>query len=154
MAPHDALIYLAGLEQSCSHPKLLAWDVPGSERHCPDCNGSGKAPVLNLRAPCPCWEYIHDEGEDVCANCSERIWHSKSLDDLHAPDCYICAGRNWVPKQDEQALYQAMHDAGWSLEIHWFSSEPLPSIGFYSCAGHGSNPYIAAQKAMQSVGYK
>ena len=136
--PEEALLWLAGLEQSCSHPKLSTWKVP----------------VLDLRAPCPCWEYIHDEGDVRCANCAARIWHSKSRDDLHGPDCSICAGRNWVPKQGEQALYQTMHNAGWSLEIHWFSSEPLPSIGFYSGAEHDSNPYIAAQKAMQAAGYK
>ena len=136
----EALLWLAGLEKKCD------W-LGSGDGLCPNCGGSGKVPVLDLREPCPRMERTY-----ATTHISAGLaW------------CHLCGGRNWVPKQGVEALYQAMHDAGWTIKMIWYSPDPFPSVGFYkedpklpgayNWRGQDATTHIAAYKAMKQAGY-
>ena len=143
----EALLWLAELEQPCVQC-AGAGIFRASYTHaiCPNCGGSGKVPVLDLR--------------ELCTNCQGK----GAISDGHKRQlvCPRCLGRNWVPKQGEQALYQAVHDARWDMGSFWLADYPQPSIRFYRhrpvdglAIGEGSDASapVAAYKAMRAAGY-
>lgn len=129
-------------EKEITADEALLW-LAGLEEPAPTVPG---IPVLDLRELCPQrGSYIYGK------------WHGTD-----ASRCWSCYGRKWVPKQGEQALYQAMHRAGWSMAHYWRAGDespthnflrPLAAKGSATFHGHDDNIYIAAYKAMQSAGY-
>ena len=58
MTPIEAQLWLANLEKDCQY----CWNEYGGHRSdCTKCNGTGKAPVLDLREPCSNYGYSKDE---------------------------------------------------------------------------------------------
>ena len=135
MLPSEAMLWLAGLEKSCT--ECTAKD--GIPCNCLACHGTGKVAVLDLREPCPVTSgpnYIHYLGVS----------------------CDYCQGRNWVPKQGEAALHQAMHKADFSqMHVHVVGQGPRhyywPYERSYKSSDCHANDYLAAVKAMRAAGY-
>ena len=157
MTPKKALLYLAGLEESCANcggkgilggePDFVGEKtVVHTHYACQICKGTGKRPVLDLREPCP-----------ECLGLG-------AISDGHKGQlfCNKCQGRNWVPKQGEMALHQAMHKDGWHLQLYWDTEENRPNLGrnvhftrlTFSgglIVGHDANDWLAAAKAMKAA---
>ena len=136
MTPEEALLWLAGLETPC--PETVGYDVGhhhvANPQDCPICHGTRKVPVLDLREPCP--NYGH-------------LFPTSPL------NCSLCGGRNWVPKQGEMALHQAMHKAGWSVLVTWPIDGPREVLfakgtGINFIRGENANDWLAAVKAMKA----
>lgn len=132
--PEAALLWLAGLVEPCP---VGLWSTKRHPGQC-ECAGSNEAPVLpDLRQPCP---NINNRGTDA------KFHHA----------C-VCKARLWIPNQGRDALYQAMHLAGWNLALDWYAdgervvcfsrSEPQVVIGPSDADDH-----IAAAKAMREAG--
>ena len=161
MTPTEALEYLAGLERVCRD--CTAKD--GIPCHC------YRAPLLDLREPCPCPRYCctysdSDEGEGVlCSKCRENASAGTArlanrmlvgrLLGLHGDWCENCHGRNWIAKQEIEALHQAMNKAGWAYDIHQTSTRVVRFWNYFRKPGVAlievldANDWLAAAKAME-----
>lgn len=187
MTPAEAQRWLVGLEKPCpvcQGTRVVGADFVGDRQGythscCQSCNGSGKAPVLpDLRGPCPCPPYCvayKDSPDDMdwqrCSACSQQRSKAKNLMGEHGDWCDNCQGCNWVPKQDDATLHQAMRKDGWSslvLERPGYFRKVrfgrVPNNGFRSfCTykvqflkypvGEDANDWIAAVKAQKAAGY-
>lgn len=171
----EAQLWLAGLEKVClicsGQGGLggLQWDGSLDVNKCLTCNGTGKVPVLDLREPCPCLSLPenppdginHAYDRDICKQCYLRYSRTATF---HV-GCFTCSGRNWVPKQGEAALHQAMNKTGWDLTVDLFVSgarrvwfRRIDYVLSYLrdgriIGGEDSNDFIAAYKAMMRAGY-
>ena len=147
VTPQEALLWLAGLEQP-GHVTCNG-QYPRGCCSCPGCGGTKSAPVLDLREPCPR---------------DPRLSHNMigAPDIVPSTELRCCQGRRWVPKQGVEALYQAMHDAGWWINCYWDATEKQRIFDFYCSGGNpfpdirtgsDANAHIAAYKAMKQAGY-
>ena len=139
MTPEEALLYLAGLEESCANcggkgilggePDFVGEKtVVHAHYPCPPCKGTGQRPVLDLREKCPgrCGgtgiyrlelgkSYPGEQREDKYSGCGRCGGFESCALLKHIPP--ESRGRGWVPKQGEMALHQAMTKDGWSYSI-------------------------------------
>lgn len=168
MTQAEALDWLAALEKDCyicgGRGKVLCGDGWSG---CNNCNGKGKAPVLDLREPCQDGECQRTGG---VVQWTGAPYHAEGMT-AYAPH-EDCGGRSWQPKQGETALHQVMHNDGWSMEIIWVveAQEERISDGTSAMAagercvtfwrntpyyfiGEDANDWLAALKAMQAAGY-
>jgi len=162
ITPAEALIWLASLEKECpchechGNPVIDTYLCQGRQLCCA---GTSKVPVLDLREPCPCYSLKND-----CWQCDKERRHSDTFEDhalrlIHSQSCINCQGRNWLPKQGRDALFAAMHKAGWKYEI--FQGEHLRLVTFFKgvnvlqaiVRGQHSDDGQAAVKAMKAAGY-
>jgi len=154
MTPAEALIWLASLEKDCQQKwwqpdgNPVPDDGPGSNH--PDqcqCLGNGEVPVLDLRKPCPCPIYV--------AQTCEPCWQHGAIG--HGVHCLNCQGRNWVPKQERDALFEAMEKDGWDYVVS--HRQGIHSVRFFKVVGRDwaqgddADDWLAAVKAMKAAGH-
>lgn len=103
----------------CTHDALLAWDIPGASRDCPDCGGSEERHPLRQPVIAYCNPLRFDLGYESCTKESEGD----------------CQGHvtGYVFNLDPDALTDAIRAMGWS---RWEFSLPAAEGDAVSIYGY------------------